>query len=148
MDHNHQYRSTTALLTGVSNIFSDKTGTLTCNEMRLVKFVLNDKIYDIREKYDGDIDGNGGGNGNESGNKSPLHPSDKKGFTDQRALPLPIEEMFGDDKPAFLQFCRCLTTCHTVVRESDGTYRAESPDELALVEAMGNYDCQLLGRGS
>ncbi len=29
---------------------------------------------------------------------------------------------------------RCLTACHTVVREKNGTYRAESPDELALVE--------------
>lgn len=40
-------------------------------------------------------------------------------------------------------------TCHTVVRESNGTYRAESPDELALVQgASESYDCQLLERGS
>lgn len=39
-------------------------------------------------------------------------------------------------------------TCHTVVRESNGTYRAESPDELALVQGAVSYDCQLLHRGS
>jgi magnesium-transporting ATPase (P-type) len=33
----------------VSNIFTDKTGTLTCNEMRLVKYVLRGKIYDVPE---------------------------------------------------------------------------------------------------
>lgn len=46
-------------------------------------------------------------------------------------------------------FLRGLMTCHTVVRESNGTYRAESPDELALVQgASGSYSCQLLERGS
>ena len=43
---------------------------------------------------------------------------------------------------------RCLTTCHTVVREKSGTYRAESPDELALVEGAGRYRCELFERGS
>eukprot|EP00605_Chrysophyceae_sp_TOSAG23-4_P002081 GSChrysophyteH1.ASY1.ANO1.2302.1 assembled CDS len=31
----------------VSNIFSDKTGTLTCNEMRFVKFIVDDAMYDL-----------------------------------------------------------------------------------------------------
>eukprot|EP01036_Dinobryon_divergens_P034672 gene34672-44837_t len=33
--------------------------------------------------------------------------------------------------PAMMDFLRCLITCHTVVREKTGAYRAESPDELA-----------------
>ena len=36
-------------------------------------------------------------------------------------------------------FLRCLITCHTVVRERTGAYRAESPDELALVEGIAGY---------
>lgn len=107
-------------LGGVSNIFSDKTGTLTCNEMRLVKFVLNGQIYDIADK----------------GN-------DDKTITEKQ-----LKAQFGSNFDAFTRFCRCLVTCHTVVRESDGTYRAESPDELALVEAVGNYNCFLEERGS
>ena len=31
---------------------------------------------------------------------------------------------------------RCLTLCHTLIKERDGAYRAESPDELALVEGL------------
>jgi magnesium-transporting ATPase (P-type) len=47
-----------------------------------------------------------------------------------------------------LDFLRCLTTCHTVVRENDGTYRSESPDELALIEGIGKFNCRLLKRGT
>ena len=45
-------------------------------------------------------------------------------------------------------FLRCLTLCHTVVRGKNGKYRAESPDELALIEGVAGYECQLLERGS
>lgn len=107
-------------LGNVSNIFSDKTGTLTRNEMKLVKFVLNGQIYDIPNQE--------------------IDAAEKKEAFD-------LGE-FGPNKDAFHEFCRCLTTCHTVVREKDGTYRAESPDELALVEGVAGYRCGLLERGS
>lgn len=32
----------------VSNVFSDKTGTLTRNEMKFVKFIVDGKMYDIQ----------------------------------------------------------------------------------------------------
>jgi magnesium-transporting ATPase (P-type) len=92
----------------VSNIFSDKTGTLTRNEMKLVKYVIDDHIYNLLAA--------------EIGNK---HSSG-----------------------AFFKFFRCLSACHTVVREGNGTYRAESPDELALVEGAGIFDSYLLERGT
>lgn len=95
----------------VSNVFSDKTGTLTRNEMNLIKFVINGTTYDVAPSS--------GGKGS-----------------------------YGANEEAFYEFFRCLTTCHTVVREKSGTYRAESPDELALVEGAGNYQCQLFERGS
>jgi phospholipid-translocating P-type ATPase (flippase) len=46
------------------------------------------------------------------------------------------------------QFMLCLTTCHTVIREKSGTYRAESPDELALVEGANLFECGLVERGT
>ncbi len=105
----------------VSNIFSDKTGTLTRNEMKLVKFSINGELYDVVEA--------------KASGKSP-----KSGKAHL--------EQFGRNKNAFYDFARCLVTCHTVVREKNGKYRAESPDELALVEGVAGYDCRLLERGS
>mmetsp|Transcript_11491 Transcript_11491/g.18844 ORF Transcript_11491/g.18844 Transcript_11491/m.18844 type:complete len:1109 (-) Transcript_11491:1128-4454(-) len=108
----------------VSNVFSDKTGTLTRNEMNLVKFVINGTLYDI--------------------------PMEKESEQSKKNAPTAAQymERFGANKDAFYNFFRCLTTCHTVVREKNGTYRAESPDELALVEGAGQYRCGLLERGS
>lgn len=105
----------------VSNIFSDKTGTLTRNEMKLVKFVLNGTIYDVRARGEG--------------------------ATGPRSLEEILKE-FGANRQAFMDFATCLTLCHTVVREKSGNYRAESPDELALVEGMEGYECGLTERGS
>lgn len=102
----------------VSNIFSDKTGTLTCNEMRFVKFIIDGEEFDVEPKV---------------GIVPP-----------RKALPgthLP-------DKDIVYNFVRCLTTCHTVIREKDGTYRAESPDELALVEGAAKLNCFVKERGT
>jgi len=107
----------------VSNVFSDKTGTLTRNEMKLVKFIVDGVMYDVNPSIED--------------NKSPAllllsHNSSRN-------------SMKGNKIYDFLQ---CLVTCHTVVREQDGKYRAESPDELALVEGAGNFNCFLLDRGT
>lgn len=98
----------------VSNIFSDKTGTLTRNEMKFVQFIIRGKAYHVEEN-------------------SPLLKQ--------------LENIKNDEDPVY-QFLLCLTTCHTVIREKNGTYRAESPDELALVEGAGKYKCGLLERGT
>jgi phospholipid-translocating P-type ATPase (flippase) len=106
----------------VSNVFSDKTGTLTRNEMNLVKFVINGTLYDIEKAPESEV-------------------ADK--LSAQSYM-----QRFGSEQQGFYDFFRCLITCHTVVREKNGTYRAESPDELALVEGAGQYRCQLYERGS
>lgn len=123
-------------LGGVGNIFSDKTGTLTRNEMKLVKFVLNGTIYDVPEKV------------YELGEVEDDASNPKAGGDDKEGTREGFAKEFGKNFDTFFEFCRCLVTCHTVVRESDGTYRAESPDELALVEAVGSYNCHLMERGS
>ena len=107
----------------VSNVFSDKTGTLTRNEMNLVKFVINGNLYDIQAL--------------ENETEKSIDPTMNS-----------YMQRFGSDSQGFYEFFRCLITCHTVVREKNGTYRAESPDELALVEGAGRYRCELFERGS
>lgn len=160
----------------VSNIFSDKTGTLTRNEMKLVKFVVDGRIFDV--KYDApatpvspaekDSKAKGGdldavqelsiGSVSSASNSAPASEKkkDKKnrhGGVDAPTGPASILSQFGSSLDAkttelFGDFFRCLTACHTVIREKDGTYRAESPDELALVEGVAGYKCNLLERGT
>ena len=103
----------------VSNVFSDKTGTLTRNVMKLVKYIVEGQTYEIPVTGNADI--------------TPVMNQMKKS---------------GHKDTKLYRFLRCLTTCHTVVREKDGTYRAESPDELALVEAVDIYGCKLKERGT
>mmetsp|Transcript_4746 Transcript_4746/g.4793 ORF Transcript_4746/g.4793 Transcript_4746/m.4793 type:complete len:1124 (-) Transcript_4746:25-3396(-) len=99
----------------VSNIFSDKTGTLTRNEMKFVQFIVDEKLYHVSP--DSDL----------------LHS---------------LQSDHNASQSKIYQFLLCLTTCHTVIREKNGTYRAESPDELALVEGAAKYNCGLLERGT
>jgi phospholipid-transporting ATPase len=99
----------------VSNVFSDKTGTLTRNEMKFVQFIIDGQLYHVEPD-------------------SPL-----------------LATLQADPNVAttkIYQFLLCLATCHTVIREKNGTYRAESPDELALVEGAGVYLCGLTERGT
>jgi magnesium-transporting ATPase (P-type) len=46
------------------------------------------------------------------------------------------------------RFFESLCVCHTVIREKDGTYRAESPDELALLKGTHELGCALNERSS
>lgn len=125
LDLSTQVRSTNLAqeLGMVSNIFSDKTGTLTCNEMRFVKFIVDDIMYDVDPV--------------ESAGTTASGPSDDL---------LPGTHL--PNTPTIYNFLRCLTTCHTVIREKDGTYRAESPDELALVEGASKLNCNVKERGT
>ena len=100
----------------VSNIFSDKTGTLTRNEMKFVKFVVNGQLYDVTEQD---------------------YPKVMKSL-----------QQSSSSSSTLFDFLQCLTACHTVIREKDGTYRAESPDELALLQGVGTFQCSLKDRGT
>ena len=98
----------------VSNIFSDKTGTLTRNEMVFRRAYVSGEMITVAAD-------------------SPT---------------IKINRDNADFKQTELYaFLRCLATCHTVVREEDG-YRAESPDELALVEGAVHFNFEILDRGT
>ena len=45
----------------VSNVFSDKTGTLTRNEMRFVKFIIDGKLFDMDSQIGVPDEKNSGG---------------------------------------------------------------------------------------
>ena len=122
----------------VSNVFSDKTGTLTRNEMKFVKFIVDGMIYDMI-----------------SGTRCPVAQPTKE-ESSVNVLSLARESRGGatgdgrskEGSGSLYDFLRCLIICHTVILEKNGTYRAESPDELALVEGVGRYSCRLLERSS
>jgi hypothetical protein len=97
----------------VSHVFSDKTGTLTRNEMKLLEFMVAGERYSINSDLSA---------------------------VQRRAL--------ADRDSNHYRFLQCLATCHTVVREKDGQYRAESPDELALLYGIGALECGLQERST
>ncbi len=131
----------------VSNIFSDKTGTLTRNEMVLVKIIVDGKVIEVENKNN--INSNGKTTiGTLPGAGAALGSG--KGINLETPDNVFVKAIRGPNgrKSKEFDFLRCLSTCHTVVREKNGTYRAESPDELALVEGVGYFKCFLKERGA
>ena len=132
----------------VEFIFSDKTGTLTCNVMKFFCCSVGDVVYGM------DADGKSShGSANEAEQTCSPHveydPSCH--FVDRRCF----DDMTGAGGAANAQqltdFWTLLAVCHTVVPSTakDGSgrieYEAESPDEDALVDAarwMGFEFCR------
>uniref|UniRef100_A0A8B9D4Z5 Phospholipid-transporting ATPase n=1 Tax=Anser cygnoides TaxID=8845 RepID=A0A8B9D4Z5_ANSCY len=108
----------------VKYIFSDKTGTLTCNVMQFKKCTVAGVAY-----------GQGSQNGEE------------KTFSDSSLL-----ENLQNNHPTAPIICEFLTmmaVCHTAVPEREGdkiVYQAASPDEGALVRAARHLHFVFTGR--
>uniref|UniRef100_A0A674MTD5 Phospholipid-transporting ATPase n=1 Tax=Takifugu rubripes TaxID=31033 RepID=A0A674MTD5_TAKRU len=106
----------------VKYIFSDKTGTLTCNVMQFKKCTVAGVAYGT-------------------------HSSDEAGFND----PSLLENLQSNHPTAGViqEFMTMMAICHTAVPErTDGkiTYQAASPDEGALVRAAQNLGFVFSGR--
>ncbi|XP_020308564.1 phospholipid-transporting ATPase IA isoform X1 [Oncorhynchus kisutch] len=123
----------------VKYIFSDKTGTLTCNVMQFKKCTVAGVAYGhIPEAEDGSF---------AEDDCHSTQSSEEAGFND----PSLLENLQSNHPtaPVILDFMTMLAICHTAVPErTDDTivYQAASPDEGALVRAAANLGFVFSGR--
>lgn len=108
----------------VTHIFSDKTGTLTKNEMELVSVAIPKRILGIATT-DGE---------NKNQNSEKLFSSSELEKDVNQVLSALNDKM--QEKSRLNCLLLALSVCHTVIIERDGDkikYNAEGPDEEALV---------------
>ncbi|KAF7691668.1 phospholipid-transporting ATPase IB isoform X2 [Silurus meridionalis] len=112
----------------VKYLFSDKTGTLTCNVMHFKKITIAGITYGHFPDLDAD-------RSMEDFSHLPSNNHSSTEFDDP-ALIQNIEKNHPTS-PQICEFLTMMAVCHTVVPERDGNqiiYQASSPDEGALVK--------------
>jgi phospholipid-transporting ATPase len=120
----------------IEYVFSDKTGTLTCNEMEFRCCSIAGTAYaDVVDdtKRDGE-DGRGGWKTFAEMRDGLNAPSDP--FMDQASASSSTLPTGDREKSIIREFLSLLAVCHTVipeVRDGKMVYQASSPDEAALV---------------
>lgn len=116
----------------VEYIFSDKTGTLTCNIMEFRKFTAGFGVYGSDKD----------GGPNQESNVNFCDPNMQKVMAD----------VGHPNHKSLKKVVLHLALCHRIIIDSKkGTYNAASPDELALVNGAKQFGYEFKGidrRGS
>ena len=111
----------------VEYVFSDKTGTLTCNIMEFKKFSAGYQAYG-------------------TGEKPKKKQEENVNFYDKN-LEYDLLNAQRPNHEALVRVVLFLAACHTIViDEKKGTYTSSSPDELALVNAAKQFGYEFQGR--
>lgn len=123
----------------VEFIFSDKTGTLTKNEMQFRKCFINYKIY---------------GNEGESNNIDSKQKYTINGDpTAHKILSVDKNESTGSisDKRVIEEFFTCCSVCHSAyveMKKEERIFQSSSPDEVALIQGADQMGFEFMKRTS
>ena len=112
----------------IDYVFSDKTGTLTCNEMRFKYLIVGKEVYGKQRGYDGDV------------------PYVKNvDFEDPKVWNSRDNQFPTEECKRLKEAIIGLGLCHNCVLEQNGDYNASSPDELAFVYFSKLVGCEYKG---
>lgn len=112
----------------IEYVFSDKTGTLTCNEMRFKYLIIGNEVYGKRRGYEGEL------------------PYVKNvDFEDPKVWEISKNQFATEDCRRLRDAIMLLGICHNVVVEQNGDFNASSPDELAFVNFAKLVGCEFKG---
>eukprot|EP00761_Pharyngomonas_kirbyi_P011814 gb/GECH01011840.1/.p1 GENE.gb/GECH01011840.1/~~gb/GECH01011840.1/.p1 ORF type:complete len:1231 (+),score=299.55 gb/GECH01011840.1/:1-3693(+) len=125
----------------VQYVFSDKTGTLTCNKMEFFKFCVDGERYGVGTTEIGRAAAMREGRAIDEETPPSDYDTSKFKFYDSRILNEAWKRQPNSDN--LKEFFTILAVCHTVIPEKENvddpespiTYQAASPDEGALVKA-------------
>ena len=111
----------------IDYVLSDKTGTLTCNEMRFKYLIVGKTAYGLGTGYRGSV------------------PKVKNvDFADPLAWQH-LSNKNSNEGRKLAKAAELLGLCHTIVLEKSGEYNAASPDELAFVYFAKLVGCEFKG---
>jgi phospholipid-transporting ATPase len=121
-------------------IFSDKTGTLTCNKMEFKRCSVDGKVYSTDDQPDKPPPSCNVNQSNEALVNNDCSPYDIVNMTSNESRQRENTSLLQTrrNSPAMTEFFKFMTLCHAVMVDrnpetNEIMYQSSSPDELALV---------------